>query len=769
MQNTVSEYHKAPDRSKPALTLGELKDAPIWVAWQENSDGRKMPVNPSTGRAAKSDSPNTWGTRKAAEKRAQNARWRRERTGNFGIGVMFAPLPQVDGWRLCGVDLDGSMPPESGDLAPWADEVVKRFGSYVERSPSGGGAHILFLCREADFAALRDAGIVTGKGGAEFSLGDHTEIALFLGGRYFTVTGDQIGGESSIRPVSRKTLQWLVRDHGPAFKRKAKAAPTGGDESGSGIGFKFLCDRFREGMGEAEARDAIAEDEGDAGAWWHRAGERQQDRTLNNAFARITGETAEIIALFDDLDDPDVEAARLLGIDPPATDAQGDDYELDEDGVIRAFTAAHTGELRFDHTAGSWFRFDGNSWRREETKLALHYARKLATDMADDDPKAKALRKVNVWEAIERGARSEREFVATAEDWNSDPWLLGTPRGTVDLRTGELRPGAPEDGISRLTAAAPAPLERFDPARDCPRWLAFLDEALGGDEEAIRFLRMWGGYSLTGVTKEHALVFVYGRGGSGKSTAVNTMADILGEYSITVDTSTLTAQKHEAHKQEIARLDGARFAWASETEKGRAWAENRIKSLTGGDKITANFMRQNSFEFTPQLKLTIVGNNAPSLTNVDEAIKRRFIILPFDNIPRSKDPNLPEKLRGEWSGILSWMIEGCLDWQANGLVRPEVAERATQAYFDEQDVFAQWIEDCCETGAVADTTANLWASWNSYAFENGEHPGNKKRSFPESLSQRGFEAIKNRYGIRGRGYRGIKVAEVDMFDDDEIL
>ena len=437
-------------------------------------------------------------------------------------------------------------------------------------------------------------------------------------------------------------------------------------------------------------------------------------------------------------------------------------FELDEDGVIRAFTASHKDELRFDHAAGSWFRFDGNVWRREETKLAHHYARDLATRMADDNPKAKALRKVNVWEAIERGARTAREFVVKSQDWNRDLWLLGTPGGTVDLRTGVLRPGNPEDHISRLTKAAPIPLEVFEPMRDCPRWLAFLAEALGGDAEAIRFLRMWGGYSLTGDTREHVLLFVYGVGGSGKSTAINTMADIVGEYAITMDTSTLTAQKHEAHKQEIARLDGARLAWASETEKGRAWAENRIKSITGGDTITANFMRQNSFEFKPQLKLTIVGNNAPALNNVDEAMRRRFRILPFNNTPKRKDPKLPEKLRLEWPGILSWMIQGCLDWQSNGLTYPKAMQQATDEYFDVQDVFGQWIEDCCEEGKrEAETTANLWASWSEYAYRNGEDPGNKKRSFPEALHQRGYEAIKDIAGIRGRGWRGLRVIKSD--------
>lgn len=455
--------------------------------------------------------------------------------------------------------------------------------------------------------------------------------------------------------------------------------------------------------------------------------------------------------------------------DPTIADEFDDDFTLDEDGVIRAFTACHKDDLRFDHHAESWLRFDGNVWRREETKLAHHYARELATGMAEHDTKAKALRKVRFWEAVERGARTAREFVATAADWNRDPWLLGTPDGTVDLRTGELRPGEPGEHISRLAAVAPIPLNRFDPVRDCRRWLAFLNEALGEDADAIRFLQQWGGYCLTGVTREQALVFVYGPGGSGKSTAVNTLADVLGEYAINVATSTLTAAKHDAHLEELARLDGARLAWASETEKGRAWAENRIKSLTGGDRITARFMRQNSFEFTPQLKLMIVGNNAPSLSSVDEAVKRRFIILPFTHPPKVKDEHLPGKLRAEWPGILSWLIVGCLDWQANGLIRPELARLATESYFAEQDIFAQWVEECCVTGAdEADTTDALWNSWTRFANARGEPHGSRTRTFPETLSQRGFVCIKDKHGIRGRGYRGIRVdrdAIAKDFDD----
>jgi putative DNA primase/helicase len=237
--------------------------------------------------------------------------------------------------------------------------------------------------------------------------------------------------------------------------------------------------------------------------------------------------------------------------------------------------------LRFDHTASRWFRFDGQHWQREETHLAKHYARDISTTLAAGNPRAKALKRVSNWEAIERGARTACEFACIAKIWDSDAFLLGTPGGTVDLKTGKLRKARPSDYISKITASAPVPLHSLNPARDCPHWLTFLQEALDRDADAIRFLQQWGGYNLTGVTREHALVFVYGPGGSGKSTAINTIADVIGDHSINVSTSTLTAAKHDAHSEELARLDGPRLAWASETEKGRAWAENRVKSLTG--------------------------------------------------------------------------------------------------------------------------------------------------------------------------------------------
>jgi putative DNA primase/helicase len=189
-------------------------------------------------------------------------------------------------------------------------------------------------------------------------------------------------------------------------------------------------------------------------------------------------------------------------------------------------------------------------------------------------------------------------------------------------------------------------------------------------------------------------------------------------------------------------LRGARLVTASETEAGRAWAESRIKQMTGGDRISARFMRQDFFEFVPQFKLMIIGNHKPVLHNVDEAARRRFNIVPFLRKPTTPDRDLERKLMAEAKGILQWMIEGCLDWQANGLQRPECVKAATDAYFSDQDLIGQWIEDACDVRPgeprIWDRSTDLFDSWTEYAHKAGERPGSKK-AFGQALQGRGFE------------------------------
>jgi putative DNA primase/helicase len=211
-------------------------------------------------------------------------------------------------------------------------------------------------------------------------------------------------------------------------------------------------------------------------------------------------------------------------------------------------------------------------------------------------------------------------------------------------------PALPINMITKITAVAPA-----DKA-SCPLWLHFLDEATGGDPELTRLLQQWFGYCLTGSTQEHALMFIHGDGGNGKSVFLNTVAGIMGDYAVTAPMDAFTISTGDRHPADLAMLRGARLVAASETEQGRSWAESRIKQLTGGDPISARFMCRDWFTFKPSFKLTIVGNHAPMLTSVDDAMRRRINIVPFTHKPAHPDPTLESKLRKERPSILRWAM-----------------------------------------------------------------------------------------------------------------
>jgi putative DNA primase/helicase len=445
----------------------------------------------------------------------------------------------------------------------------------------------------------------------------------------------------------------------------------------------------------------------------------------------------------------------------------GSGHTIVTEGVVAdAFAVAHCDQLRYCHHTGKWFLWDGIRWKREETKLAYRWAHQRAKALAAVNTKAVVTAGKAAFAAgVERIAQSDRTFAVTAEIWDTDPWLLGTPGGTVDLRTGVLHQSSPDDFITKLTAVAPAE------TADCPLWLAFLNQACGGNKDYIRFLRQWCGYCLTGSIKEHAFLFLHGPGGNGKGVWMNTAAHILGNYCTTAAMDTFIASKGDRHPTDLAALKGARMVCASETEEGRQWAEVRIKQVTGGDRISARFMRQDFFEFLPQFKLTIIGNHQPELRNVDDAAKRRVNMAPFLHRPQKPDKDLEEKLKSEWPAILRWMIDGCLDWQANGLIRPAVVTASTAEYFDDQDLLTQWIEECCERTdrnghLLADTLASLLASWRSFTTGRGENFTGSK-SFSTALQKRGFSRIKNTNGIRGRGFLGLRVRFDSSSDRDE--
>jgi putative DNA primase/helicase len=425
-----------------------------------------------------------------------------------------------------------------------------------------------------------------------------------------------------------------------------------------------------------------------------------------------------------------------------------------EDSAAALFVEQHGDDLRYCHSSGGWFRWNGQIWRRDQTAIAFHWARQLARQLAEDQSEKQRYitSKTSFASGVERFAKADPAVAVTIDHWDGDPWLLGTPGGTVDLQSGKLRPASPTDAITKTAAIAPLPHAPH------PLWSKFLQETTGGDQELIRFLQQWCGYALTGITREHALVFVYGPGGNGKSVFLNTVTAIMGDYAATAAMDTFTASSTDKHPTDLAMLRGARLVTASETEEGRPWAEARIKQMTGGDPISARFMRQDFFTYTPQFKLTIIGNHKPVLRNVDDAARRRFNIVPFVLKPARPDHELEQKLRGEWPAILGWMIQGCVDWQRRGLLRPPSVLAATTGYFADQDLFGQWLEDECDAEPgnpfKTETSAALFSSWSGYATKAGEHAGSKK-TFSSIMERRGFEPSRGHGGVRQ--HRGVRL------------
>jgi putative DNA primase/helicase len=428
--------------------------------------------------------------------------------------------------------------------------------------------------------------------------------------------------------------------------------------------------------------------------------------------------------------------------------------EYSDDALTLAFTERHQ-DLRYTELWKKWHEWNGERWQPDETLRVFDLVRAFTRELSSgcsEKRVAQHLASAHTVVTIERLARSDRRHAATTDQWDADPWLLNTPTGVIDLRTGEVSPHRAEDYCSKITAVGP------DRGAGAPLFAKFLSRVLAEDEALIRYLQTLSGLCLTGITDEHCFPFLYGRGANGKSTFISVISGILSDYSRTAAMEVFLNSKQDRHPTEVAYLAGARLVTAIETKNGRRWDESKIKALTGGDKITARFMKKDFFEFTPQFKLLIAANNKPGLRTVDEAIRRRFRLIPFTvTIPEEeRDPKLGEKLRAEWPAILGWMIDGCLAWQKEGLATPESVREATDEYLASEDAVGRWLEECCELDrAYSASNHDLFASWTRWAEENKEPVGSKK-NLSQELKSRDFVDYQTN---RERGFRGLTVLE----------
>lgn len=729
----------APGTKFPPLpaALDTMRAEPRWLVWrwEPHAKSGKLTKVPFIA-----DAPRF----KAASSRSST--WR-----SFEVAVAAYETGQVHGigFALAGstfgmFDLDDCRDPETGEIAPWAQAQVNRAASYAEVTTSGTGLRII---GRATGPKVHRNQAVLGSNGGRIETYRSCE-------RYVVVTGDHLSGSpDSLADLDAEidnTVEWLDmaaslegEAAAPAFDPEppgARAAPRrelpddlmrlvecGAPEGQRSDEFMHCVGWLKDyGWDVAEIVDLLAR---------HPAGigEKYADRLQQ-----------EVRRCWDKAASRPRRKGRASTLDELVT----------EDSATIRFVELYRDRLRYCHDHAGWFEWTGAAWRQNRVGIAFRWARELARDLGrllGDDPKGKAvLGKVAFASGVERFARTDAAFAVTQEAWDANLWLLGTPGGTIDLKTGELREPDPGDGITKLTAVAPGE------GPDCPLWLAFLDQATKGDPQMIRLLRQLAGIALTGETREHILPFAFGDGGNGKGVLVNTLARILGDYAVTATMDTFMASHGDKHSTDLAMLRGARLVTASETEEGRAWAESRIKQMTGGDPITARFMRCDNFTYAPQFLLLIMGNNKPNLNSVDAAMRRRFIMLPFENKPLVADPLLPQKLEAEWPGILRWMVEGCLDWQQNGLVRSERDKAATEEYFATQDAFGLWLaEECdCEPGNEfkTATSTELFNAWQSFARRSGETASSHK-DFASRMEKRGFQKHKSHGTMVYRGLR----------------
>lgn len=420
-----------------------------------------------------------------------------------------------------------------------------------------------------------------------------------------------------------------------------------------------------------------------------------------------------------------------------------------EDALAAKYGDKYYCELRYVPQWHKWMLFHGNVWREDYELEAFSHARGICRSTAqeaNEPSERKVLSSSKTVAAVERMARSDARMVALPGQWDADPWLLNTYKGVIDLKTGTMRnhDDFGRDYLTKMTAVTP------DETCSIKTWMGFLDRVTASDPALQNYLQRVCGYSLTGDTREHALFFLYGTGGNGKSKFLEAIIGCVGDYHRTAPIETFTASNSDRHPTELAGLRGARMVTATETEKGRRWAEAKVKMLTGGDAVSARFMRGDFFDFVPQFKLMVSGNHKPGLRSVDEAIRRRFHLIPFTVTipPQERDPDLGNKLRKEWPGILAWAIHGCVEWQRLGLAPPPMVTEATSAYFASQDAIGTWMEECTDGTTTAWTArTELFTSWQAWASKAGAHAGTRSE-FLDALEGRGLEPRK-RDGERG--------------------
>lgn len=711
----------------------ELTFLKQWVCW--NSD--KIPKNPYTGGNAMSNNPSTWSDYQTACDAVKKYHF-------DGVGFMFAP-------PYFGVDLDKCL-----DDTDFVDEFVEGLRSYNEISKSGNGIHI--ICK----GRLPEGNRRRGK------------VEMYSEGRYFIMTGNQYNAKYTEIIDCTERIKILhskyLPDMTPAIVKdtqfirlelsdtdiidKARACKTGRV-------FQLLYEGAWQGLfnSQSEADLALC---GQL-AFWCQKDEGQIDRIFRssglmrpkwdekrgvNTYGQIT--ISKAVSTCDEVytpqrggDDTSL-ALGLFGKKKPKNDKH---YDRTDTGNAHRLFDRCNGEIRYSYARKKWYYWTGKVWTLDDTGEVKKY-----TDLVLADMKAQAFEMDNEEERdrflkfVNTCGNSNRKNAMITETQHLEgiPVLpdqmdayqeyLNCQNGIVNLRNGELMPHSPEFMMTKMC------LSEYDTSNKKPeRWMKFLNEVCNGDKDLVRYLQKCVGYSLTGSNREQCAFFLYGIGNNGKSTFLETIADMLGGYAANAQPDTLMTKRNDSGggaNSDIARLKSIRFVTTEEPSEGVRLNEGLVKQLTGGGRVTCRFLFGDEFEYEPEFKIWIATNHKPVIRGTDIGIWRRIRLIPFEvNIPKENvDKNLKYKLREEMPQILHWAVEGVQMYAREGLDMPDAVKRATDEYKSEMDLLQAFTDSCIEidyTVAVGIPANELYAAYVRWAEKNNEYVMTSRKFFSE--------------------------------------
>lgn len=719
----------------------ELKKLRQFVCWVGQD---KIPRNPHTGGYAKADNSDTWGTFDEAVKAC-------EKYGFEGVGFEFAP-------PYFGVDLDHCI-----DQVDFCDEFVETLQSYTELSKSGNGIHI--ICK----GTLPDG--CRRRGGVE----------MYQTGRYFVCTGNVYNPNYLEINECTESIKILHNKYLPSNTAKTEVSKpvtnivtTMDDDEiiekarncKSGALFQLLYAGEWDGLypSQSEADLVFCNQL----AFWTGCNRDQMDRIFRKSgLMRDKWDNMRGSHTYGHMT---ISKACASCTDVYSADKYGDDaslaisffngganvngggaknYDMTDTGNAHRLHDKYGKVVKYSYNRKKWYIWTGKQWIIDD----MGEIKKLADEICEDIKKEALVSKdKGVQEKLMKFAKSTassakkeamikecqhlEDIPASPDDFDANIDYLNCQNGVVNLRNGELMPHDPNLMMSKICNT------EYDTSHKTPTmWLKFLSDVTNGSQEMIDYIQKCIGYSISGSNSEQCAYFLYGMGNNGKSTFLDTIADIMGTYSSNTQPDTLMVQSRLGSSggganSDIARLKSARFVTCEEPTEGVRLNEGLLKQLTGGSKVTCRFLYGDEFEYTPEFKIWVATNHKPTIRGTDFGIWRRIKLIPFEvNIPKEKvDKNLKYKLRQEFPQILAWAVEGCIKWQREGLQEPQVVVDATNEYKNEMDLVASFVEQCMiidynsEVKLVASDIFSVYIKW---AKQNNEYEMSSKKFFTE--------------------------------------